>query len=559
MAKPGQVDTLTASVLPMPIPITPVSEPSPVAPTVLLPGVEAGHTAQLKRRGRRSGSSAADLLDQLATTAHARLRVLALLGLGGFLVGAVLASILPPLLGRPGHVTAVLASLCGFLSLVSAAVWWLAGRLGASSRRVITLGLGYVWLSGTAMAAAEVAIAPTGDAYDGVPGLCIWIVLFPLIIPCLPRHALTTGLACAAALPGAYGLGLLLGNQPAPTGMLVGWFAPPFFCTGLAFAAAMAVNSLTGELVAARRAVRELGAYTLERRLGVGGMGEVWLARHRLLPRSAAVKFVRPQMVARSGGDNEFVRRFEREARSIALLRSPHTVQLYDFGVTAVGQLYYAMELLDGFDLDALVRRHGRQSESRVAAILAQVCLSLMEAHARGLVHRDLSPRNLMLVRLGAEVDVVKVLDFGLVGVVTPQAPATGDTRLTTLVGTPGFIAPEVLAGGQADARSDLYSLGAVAYWLLTGSTMFPIDATAEDLTAHREARVVPPSARLDAVLHEGLEELVLTCVQKRPDQRPQSAADLRTALLGLRFDPPWDETRARLWWAEHAPGGAAT
>jgi len=144
--------------------MTPDPDPRALTPTVLVPGAEAGHTAELKQRGRATGSSATDLLELLATTAHARLRVLALLGLGGFFVCAILASVLPPVLGRPGKVTAVLASLCVFLSAMSALVWWLAGRIGASSQRIIVLGLSYVWLSGTAMAAAEVLIAPTGDA-----------------------------------------------------------------------------------------------------------------------------------------------------------------------------------------------------------------------------------------------------------------------------------------------------------------------------------------------------------------------------------------------------------
>lgn len=524
--------------------------PSEHAPSVI---VGATRAAPKMRRpdAQPTAVSSNDVLDLLATTARARLRLLAGLGLGGFLTLALLAIAVPLIVGTPLRSAGILGGLSIFLALVSGVVWWLAKRTETSSHRAISLGLGYAWLSGQAMAVTEVILAPDGGVYNGVPGLCVWIVLFPMIIPCLPRQALTTGVAIALALPANYLIARLAGMEAVAAEALVGWFVPPLFCAGLAGTASVMVNRLTGQLAEARRAVRELGSYALVHLLGHGGMGEVWLAKHRLLPRSAAVKFLK--IPGRPHGDLIFNARFEREARAIALLRSPHTVQLYDFGVSDDGELYFAMELLDGLDLNHLVRRHGRQSEARVATILAQMCLSLMEAHARGLIHRDLSPRNIMLCRLGAEVDHVKVLDFGLVGVAAGGTPdsTTVATGKTTVVGTPGYIAPEVLAGEPATARSDLYAIGCLGYWLLTGTTLHP-GPNGEDLDAHCHQRPQPPSVRLDRELHEGLEELILACITRDPAQRPGSAADVRAKLLRLHFADTWDETRARLWWSEH-------
>ena len=515
-----------------------------------------------------SGNRNDDLLDLLATTARARLRLLAVLGLTGFLILALLALAVPIAVGTPLRSAGILGGLSLFLAVVSAAVWWLSAQVTASSRGAIRLGLAYAWICGQAMAATEIALAPTNGVYNGVPGLCVWIVFFPTIIPCLPRQALSTGLAIALALPVDYGIARLFGLEPVAGQALVGWFVPPLFCAALAGTAALLANRLTAQLAEARRAVRDLGAYALERRLDHGGMGEVWLARHRLLPRAAAVKFLKLSVEA--GPDPQRNARFEREARAIALLQSPHTIQIYDFGLSEDGELYFAMELLDGLDLAAFIADHGRQNEARVASILAQICLSLMEAHAQGLIHRDLSPRNVMLCRLGAEVDHVKVLDFGLVGVANvatsaggmeTSKPNSGTARIrapgpvTTLVGTPGYIAPEVISGGTADARSDLYALGCLGYWMLTATTLHPDpESGGEDFEAHCRLNAQPPSARINTELDVGLEEIILACLARDPQQRPASAADIRAQLLRLPFPDAWSESRARRWWQDHQP-----
>jgi len=522
------------------------------APTVWLPprgGSSDGHAAEIRL----------ELLDELATTAHARLRALALIGLVAFGSGTLLALVLPALLGRPPWEQAVMAGLCAFLSLVSLGVWRFAARARPAARTIITVGLGFVVVAALAMAVAEVAIGPRAARdYDGVPGMCIWIVLFPLIIPCLPGQALVAALLCALTLPLAYALFVLFGREPSDLPALVRWFAPGFFCAGVAWAAAWVFGRMAGDVARIRREIRELGAYQLEDRLGHGGMGEVWRARHRLLPRSAAVKFVRPTEDLRQdpAAVRELAKRFEREARAIALLRSPHTVQLYDYGISPEGDLYYAMELLDGFDLEGLVTRHGRQPEARVAQMLAQACLSLAEAHRAGLVHRDVKPGNLMLCRLGEDLDVVKVLDFGLVGAAQNQPAAPGSAHgASGFAGTPGYIAPELIFGtAQATPASDLYGLGAVAYWLLTGGSVFPGADGAEDLVAHSMDRPQSPSTRLGRPLNPDFERLVLECLGKTPEQRPPSALAVRDRLRAMRFAEPWSDADALAWWTAAKP-----
>lgn len=523
---------------------------APQRPTVRLPPAEDPSSAVDGRL---------DLIEVLASTAQARLRALALIGLVTFAAGAVSALVLPALLGRPPWEQAVMAGLCAFLCLISLAAWLIATRTRPGSQWVIHAGLGYVVVSSLAMSVAEIAIGPSGsDAYDGIPGMCIWIVLFPLIIPCMPAQALITALASAATLPIAYGLFTAAGRTHSPPEVLIRWFAPAFFCAGVAFAAAWFFGRMAGDLARARRAVRELGSYQLVSRLGSGGMGEVWRARHRLLPREAAVKFVRPG-AAGQGALREMAQRFEREARAIALLRSPHTVQIYDFGIGPDGDLFYAMELLDGIDLESLVRRHGPQPEARVVHLLAQVCLSLAEAHRNGLVHRDVKPGNLMVCRLGEDLDVVKVLDFGLVGAARSAGMATGAASgQTGFAGTPGYIAPELLFGmGTADARSDLYGLGAVAYWLLTGTTVFPTADGGEDLVAHSMDRPRTPSDRLGRPVQPDLERLILQCLAKRPEDRPPTALSVRDRLRSIHCPETWDDARALAWWT--AAGPAAT
>jgi DNA-binding NtrC family response regulator len=305
-----------------------------------------------------------------------------------------------------------------------------------------------------------------------------------------------------------------------------------------------------------------VGSYRLISRLGSGGMGEVWLAKHRLLARPAAVKLIR--QVAPGDEREQLVRRLEREAHVTARLRSPHTVQLYDFGVNDTGSFYYVMELLQGLDLQDIVNRFGPQNAERVIALLRQACRSLAEAHEHGLVHRDIKPANLFVARLGNEYDHLKVLDFGIVKDL-PGSEGPGASRSTLLTapnllqGTPAFMAPEVIFGdGPLDGRTDLYSLACAAYWALTGQLVFEGTTAAQMLLHHAHTPPVLPSAVSELPIPADLEAVLMQCLEKNPDKRPSSARELDARLAGIRCPEPWTEERARAWWETHAPEAIA-
>lgn len=292
--------------------------------------------------------------------------------------------------------------------------------------------------------------------------------------------------------------------------------------------------------------------------LGKGGMGEVWRASHRMLARDAAIKLIHPYMLQRQDGAKaEMLRmRFEQEAKATASLRSPHTVELYDFGVTGEGVFYYAMEFLDGIDLQTLVKRFGPQPPERVIHILRQVCRSLAEAHRRGMIHRDIKPTNIFLCRMGEEVDFVKVLDFGLVKIL--DNPDVHLTRDDSTIGTPAYMAPELALGKEeTDRRADLYSLGCVAYWLLTGGLVFEEKGPTAMMMAHLNKKPLPPSQRTELPVPMGLEKIVLWCLEKEPDQRPLSAAAVYKALEECEVGVVWSRQMAESWWHTHMPEGS--
>ncbi|HEY4003051.1 MAG TPA: protein kinase [Candidatus Xenobia bacterium] len=286
---------------------------------------------------------------------------------------------------------------------------------------------------------------------------------------------------------------------------------------------------------------QQLGSYRLLHKLGAGGFGEVWKAQHQLLARPSAVKLIRPQ----NARDTSAVERFRREARATALLASPHTVTLYDFGVSETGTFYYVMELLSGMDLAEMLRLEPRLSPARVARFLVHACRSLAEAHASGLVHRDLKPSNLYICRLGLDVDFLKILDFGL----ARRAQASSEKRLTeeqSVVGTPEYMAPETVAGGKVlEGRTDMYSLGATAWHLLAGRPVFQGATPIETVLMH--ANETPPD--LPADVPANLAHLVMRCLSKNPPDRP-SAEELWTELEETSLPQRWTATDARRWWA---------
>jgi len=291
-----------------------------------------------------------------------------------------------------------------------------------------------------------------------------------------------------------------------------------------------------------------LGLYRLMEKLGEGGMGEVWRARHQLLARPCAVKLIRPELLGEKNRETA-TERFRLEARSIAKLSSPNTVRLYDFGVSESGSFYFVMELLTGMDLASLVQRFGPMPPERVVYVLRQACRSLGEAHATGLLHRDIKPHNLYLCRLGLDFDILKVLDFGLVkslGEETAQVTADG-----VLTGTPAYMPPERVVGEAADERSDLYSLGCVAYWMLTGRPVFTGEPMAV-MIHHAKTAPQPPSKFASQSIPERLEQIIMGCLEKTPGKRPSSAVELWRQLGEVPLTTPWTSESAENWWREH-------
>jgi tRNA A-37 threonylcarbamoyl transferase component Bud32 len=291
---------------------------------------------------------------------------------------------------------------------------------------------------------------------------------------------------------------------------------------------------------------RQLGQYRLRRQIGAGAMGEVYLAEHQLLKRRCALKLIRPDSV----GDPKALARFEREVRLTATLSHPNTVEIYDYGRTSDGTYYYVMEYLPGLSLEELVERHGPMAPGRVVYLLRQVCQALREAHARGLIHRDIKPSNVFAARRGGMDDVAKLLDFGLVRPAATGVPAALSAE-GQILGTPLFMSPEQATGDrELDQRSDIYSLGAVAYYLLTGRPPFGGAGGLAVLVAHARDPVVPPSLILTGI-PEDLERVVLRCLTKDAADRFANAESLERALRECACSGDWDQDRAARWWRD--------
>ena len=291
--------------------------------------------------------------------------------------------------------------------------------------------------------------------------------------------------------------------------------------------------------------IRALGQYHIEAQIGSGGMGIVYRAHHALLRRETAVKLLPPERAGEAT-----VQRFEREVKLMARLKHPNTVTVYDYGRTPDGVFYYAMELLDGATLDQLVDSTGPLHVGRAVHVLQQVAGALSEAHELGLIHRDIKPANIMLCNQGGQMDVAKVLDFGLVKELRGESPRL--TRDDTITGTPLYMAPEAITNADAvDARSDLYALGAVAYYLLVGDHVFRGESLIEVCSKHLLELPEAPSSRSGRALPPTLERLVLDCLEKKPDQRPQSAREFLARLAHAGAEP-WDARQAESWWREH-------
>ena len=435
-----------------------------------------------------------------------------------------------------------------------------AGLIALQHYRVVPpatiLQFGMVFELVVAFSIATMETSLPFAAHEVVRGgsmLGIWIVIVGFLVPNRPIVTLTVALLAATMWPIAYVINVTrLGHTFLPANRLLAWIFLPYLAALWSYFIARRMHGME---VAAQKA-QDLGSYHLESLIGRGGMGEVWRARHKMLAREAAIKIIRPELVqgATARQADVAVRRFEREARVTADLQSPHTVYLYDFGTSRDGHFYFVMELLDGVSLQKLVQTFGPQPGSRVIHLMRQVCLSLEEAHARGMVHRDLKPSNIMACKVALQHDFVKVLDFGLV----KPTHAEDFTHLTVdgvSAGTPGYIAPEIAMGEERiDGRADLYTLGCVAYYLLTGTLVFNETSPTAMAVAHVQKTPPRPSERTELPISPDLEEVVLQCLSKKPGDRPMNARALIRLLDACVDAKQWCSEDAEAWWRTHLP-----
>ena len=518
-----------------------------------------GDTVLMPRAGRRltsTGLRTTALAPELLTQSVRRLRVLALLYAFTFFMAAFFPRLLipeqraqlssEPLNWMPGVLSIAMGLVVAGLTLVR--------RLPPAT--IINIGLAFEIVSCYGIALAEYLETSVLilEGWHGLSWVAAWVPLFTVVIPTRPRKAALVTLASVSAPPVVIGWLLASGRLSFRLDLVTFFLMivlPYLLITIMSYVGARVVYTLGKAVTEAR----ELGSYQLVERLGRGGMGEVWRARHRLLARPAAIKLIRTRDSTERPSD-EAVSRFEREAHVTASLSSPHTVQLFDFGVGDDGTFYYVMELLNGLDLETLVQRHGALPAERVIYLLVQACHSLAEAESYGLVHRDIKPANLFVCHYGGEYDFVKVLDFGIAKV-KHGAMETGVLELTrdnVVRGTPTYIAPEQALGGEIDSRADIYSLGCVAYFLLTGEPVFAAETPLAMAVHHVQTMPAPPSSKSEVPIPPALDLLIMECLAKDRADRPQSARELSRRLDQVPAPEPWTEERARAWWQTHEP-----
>jgi eukaryotic-like serine/threonine-protein kinase len=441
-------------------------------------------------------------------------------------------------------------------ALSSAGLYAYTRRSRADPGRVLDLGLVYMVVTSLLIALmmhwdpmAGRSVAPT------VSWLGVVVLVFAAIVPSTPAKTAIASVLAVAMNPLGMLLALAMGTWDfGHPGFALLMHYPDFLLAGVAAIISHVVAGLGQQVAKAR----EMGSYQLGELIGRGGMGEVYRATHRMLARPAAIKLIRPESLSGMSGESAevAVRRFKREAEAAANLQSPHTVSLYDFGVTDDQTLYFVMELLDGFDLETLIKRFGPVPPARAVHILRQICASLEEAHVAGLVHRDIKPANIHIGQFGLAPDFVKVLDFGLVKSITGAGSDTIETLGTAMgltPGTPAYMAPEAALGHPVDGRADLYAVGCVAYFLLTGKKVFEGDSAIQVIAKHVQQTPTPPSAAVETAVPPALDALVLSCLAKSPSDRPQRARDIRQALGRLGIEP-WTDEQATEWWHSHRP-----
>ena len=427
--------------------------------------------------------------------------------------------------------------------VVSLALYWYTRTPGRNPRILLNLGLVY-----------ELQIALSAGVLDwaynapmGVSWIAIIILLFAAIIPSPPRKTFVVALLAASMDPLGALIWHLSGQEIPGVGYVFLNAIPNYLCAAIAPLISHIITGLGREV----KKAREMGSYVLGELIGAGGMGEVWQASHRFLARPAAVKLIKPDVLGAMTREQSdvLVERFRREAQAAAMLRSPHSIHLYDFGVAGDGTFYYVMELLNGMDLQTLVDRYGPLPPARAIFLLQQACESLAEAHARGLIHRDIKPANIQVCRMGDYADWVKVLDFGLVKAHGGTEQEAGLTAPDTMTGTPAYLSPESALGDPVDRRTDIYALGCVAYWMLTGRNVFTGDSTLQIVARHVSSVPTPPTRHSGFEVSPALDQVVLACLEKDPANRPGSARELCDRLSRCDVEGQWTRDDARIWW----------
>ena len=441
-------------------------------------------------------------------------------------------------------------------------LWWLMRGAPRSRQFVRVVELATLFVGTAAFSAIALVVDMLANPDMLVRTLLTFMLLvYAVYVPSTARHTLlVAGLMTVPMLTSIFiafsSWDPALHDPPAapwPKGRIGDMAYPATLVTAFIWAIVVAMAaSFSHTIYGLRKAVsdiRKLGQYTLGEKLGEGGMGVVYRASHGMLRRPTAIKLLRPE---RAG--TEALRRFEREVQRTAMLTHPNTVTVFDYGRTTEGVFYYAMELLEGTSLQEMIEVDGPQPAERVIYLLAQAAGSLAEAHDAGLIHRDIKPGNILVVDRGGIPDLVKVVDFGLVKDVGGDAETGATmTHADSITGTPHYMAPEALSAPDAvDARADIYALGAVGYWLLTGTHVFRGNTVMEVLAHHLHSPPDTPSARLGVAVERDLEKVLLACLAKRPDDRPKSASALREQLRSCYAARRWTSERAAEWWRLH-------
>jgi serine/threonine-protein kinase len=494
----------------------------------------------------RSAVTTGALRPDLIAAGARRLAIIALIAAGCTVLFAIVDRVVLPLDPRSPVAVLWLMSVLGSVGL-SLSVAWIAQREMLSPEKLLDLGLLFEVVEALFLGILFHSEALRPEVQPrGWSAVAVWILAYPLIVPNTRGKTAVATVAAALMDPVALFLNVFFGS-PAPSASTM-WLM--FLPTAVAAGVSVIVSRIVYELAVAAGKGQEMGSYRLEELLGRGGMGEVWKASHRLLARSAAVKLIR---IDPGSDSRELLRRFEREARATAALRSPHTVNVYDYGTTEDGTFYYVMELLEGYDLETLVHRFGALPPERAVFLLEQVCHSLAEAHEGGLIHRDVKPANIFACRYGIDSDFAKLLDFGLVK--NPVADANRAVTMTGVIaGTPGYMSPEMgLGSADVDWRSDIYALGCVAYWLVTGHRVFEEGTPIQILMDHVQKKPDPPSKRVEGGLSPELDRIILSCLEKDPNNRPQSARELAASLRAVSLKESWTDEKAQRWWLSHA------